>query len=110
LAPHKSAKVGAVIVGTGAPQSEEGLEYRLFQYRILRFKKTGMSMGTPTFRHHDLLVRYLIVFLIGYVLFAIHAGADTHKTTITDPVPQIEPGKAKLVDLAWMMRLADAID
>jgi hypothetical protein len=43
---------------------------------------------------NDLLIRYLMVFLIGYVLFAIHASADTHKTNMTDPVPQIEPGKA----------------
>jgi len=57
-------------------------------------------MGSSIFHHNDLLIRYLIVFLIGYVLFAIHAGADTRKTNISDPVLQIEPGKAKLVDLA----------
>ena len=51
--------------------------------------------------HHALLIRYLMVFLVGYVLFTIHAGADIRKKMDTgDPVPQIEPGKARLVDLA----------
>ena len=51
--------------------------------------------------HNALLIRYLMVFLVGYVLFTIHAGADIRKKTDAgDPVPQIEPGKAKLVDLA----------
>jgi hypothetical protein len=51
--------------------------------------------------HNALLIRYLILFLIGYVLFSFHAGADTRKRTdAADPVPQLEPGKAKLVDLA----------
>lgn len=50
--------------------------------------------------HHALLVRYLMVFLIGYVLLTVHAGADIRKKTDTaGPAPQIEPGKAKLVDL-----------
>ncbi len=51
--------------------------------------------------HHALLIRYLMVFLIGYVLLNVHAGADIRKKTDAgDPAPQIEPGKAKLVDLA----------
>jgi hypothetical protein len=49
-----------------------------------------------------LLIRYLMVFLIGYVLFAIHARADTHKRNMDYSVPQIEPGKAKSVDLATL--------
>jgi hypothetical protein len=57
-------------------------------------------MKPSIFQHDNLLIRYLLVFLIGYVLFAIHVGADTHKTNITAPASQIEPGKAKLVDLA----------
>jgi hypothetical protein len=36
----------------------------------------------------------------GRLLFAIHARADTHKTKMDYSVPQLEPGKAKLVDLA----------
>lgn len=48
-----------------------------------------------------LLMRYLMVFLIGYVLFTIHAGADNRKkANAADSVPYIEPGKARLVDLA----------
>jgi len=42
-----------------------------------------------------------MVFLLGYVLLTVHAGADIHKkTNAADSVPRIEPGKAKLVDLA----------
>ena len=54
-------------------------------------------MRPSIFQHNDLLIRYLMVFLIGYVLFAIHAGADTHKTNMTHPVPQLKAGKAKMV-------------
>ncbi len=58
-------------------------------------------MRPPIAEHNALLIRYLVVFLVGYVLFTIHAGADIRKkTNAGDPVPQIEPGKAKLVDLA----------
>jgi hypothetical protein len=57
-------------------------------------KKKGMGMGPSICQHNDLLLRYLMLFLIGYVLFAIHAGADTHKTNMTGHVPQIGPGKA----------------
>jgi len=60
-----------------------------------------MSMRPSIAGHNALLIRYLMVFLIGYVLFAINAGADIRKKADTaDPVPQIESGKAKLVDLA----------
>ena len=62
-----------------------------------------MSMWPSNVQHtalFALLIRYLIVFLVGYVLFAIFAGADTRQTVSTNPVPQIEPGKAKVVDLA----------
>jgi hypothetical protein len=38
-----------------------------------------------------------MVFLIGYVPFAIHARADTDTTNMVHPVPQFEPGKAKMV-------------
>lgn len=59
------------------------------------------SMRLSITEHHALLVRYLMVFLIGYVLLTVHAGADIRKKTdAADPVPRIEPGKAKLVDLA----------
>jgi len=59
------------------------------------------NMRPSITEHHALLVRYLMVFLIGYILLTVHAGADIRKKTNTaDPVPQIEPGKAKLVDLA----------
>jgi hypothetical protein len=59
------------------------------------------NMRPSIAEHHALLVRYLMVFLIGYVLLTIHAGADIRKkTNAADPVPYIEPGKAKLVDLA----------
>jgi hypothetical protein len=61
----------------------------------------GMSMRPSIAEHHALLLRYLMVFLIGYVLFAINAGADSRKKADTaDPAPQIEPGTAKLADLA----------
>lgn len=50
--------------------------------------------------HYELLLRYLVVFFIGYVLFAIHAGAEPRRSIFADPAPQLEPGKAKLVDLA----------
>jgi hypothetical protein len=60
-----------------------------------------MRMRPSIAEHNALLIRYLMVFLIGSVLFAINAGADSRKKAGTaDPVPQIESGKAKLVDLA----------
>jgi len=63
--------------------------------------ETEMSMRPPIAEHSALLIRYLMVFLIGYFLLTVHAGADIHKKAdAADPVPQIEPGKAKLVDLA----------
>jgi hypothetical protein len=66
--------------------------------------KTGMDMG-------HLLIRYLMVFLIGYVLFAIHARANTHKTNMGYSVPQLESGQAKLVDLATLPpQLARTVD
>jgi hypothetical protein len=59
------------------------------------------NMRPSIAEHNALLVRYLMVFLIGYVLLTVQAGADIRKKTdAADPVPQIEPGKAKLVDLA----------
>jgi hypothetical protein len=59
------------------------------------------NMRPSMTEHHALLVRYLMVFLIGYVLLTVHAGADIRKKTdAADPAPQIEPGKARLVDLA----------
>jgi len=35
--------------------------------------------------HNVLLIRYLMVFLIGYVLFTIHAGADVRKKRTPQP-------------------------
>jgi hypothetical protein len=60
-----------------------------------------MSMRPLIGERDALLMRYLMVFLIGYVLFTIHAGADNRKkANAADSVPYIEPGKARLVDLA----------
>ena len=60
-----------------------------------------MSMRPTIAEHSALSIRYLMVFLIGYFLLTVHAGADIHKKAdAADPVPQIEPGKAKLLDLA----------
>jgi hypothetical protein len=60
-----------------------------------------LSMRPSIAEHNALLIRYLMVFLIGYVLLTVHAGADIRKkTNAADPVPYIEPGKAKLVELA----------
>jgi hypothetical protein len=59
------------------------------------------NMRPSIIEYNALLVRYLMVFLIGYVLLTVHAGADIRKKTdAADPVPHIESGKAKLVDLA----------
>jgi hypothetical protein len=59
------------------------------------------NMRPSIAEHNALLVRYLMVFLIDYVLLTVQAGADIRKKTdAADPVPQIEPRKAKLVDLA----------
>jgi hypothetical protein len=54
-------------------------------------------MRPSIYQHNDLLIRYLMVFLIGYVLFSIHAVADTHKTNMINSVPQLESGKAEMV-------------
>jgi hypothetical protein len=47
----------------------------------------GMSMRLSIAEHHALLLRYLMVFLIGYVLFANNAGAEISVKKRTLPIP-----------------------